>query len=158
MIYGANDGIITTFAVVASIEGAGLSVYAILAVGLASLFADGTSMATSSYLATKSDKEVRDHDGKNSNNQKPLLESFITFMAFTTAGSVPLAPYIFIPNNKHSYLISGLTAVSTLFVIGGLRTKVTQKNFFKAGIEMAFLGAIAGGVAFYIGNLVARLQ
>jgi hypothetical protein len=45
LIYGANDGIITTFAVVAGVAGGGLSLRAVLIVGAANLFADGLSMA-----------------------------------------------------------------------------------------------------------------
>ena len=46
-IYGANDGIITTFAVAAGVIGADLSLGIVLIIGFASLVADGFSMATS---------------------------------------------------------------------------------------------------------------
>ncbi|MEK7082460.1 MAG: VIT1/CCC1 transporter family protein, partial [Patescibacteria group bacterium] len=55
IIFGANDGIITTFAVVAATVGGGLSPATILIVGFANLFADGFSMATGNYLGTKSE-------------------------------------------------------------------------------------------------------
>lgn len=54
-VYGANDGIITTFAIVSSVEGANLGNTAILVVGFASLFADGLSMASSDFLANKAE-------------------------------------------------------------------------------------------------------
>lgn len=57
IIYGANDGIITTFAVVAGVAGATLGEVTIIILGLASLIADGFSMAVSSYLGSKSEKE-----------------------------------------------------------------------------------------------------
>jgi Uncharacterized membrane protein len=159
IIYGANDGIITTFAVVASIEGAGLSVYAILAVGFASLFADGISMASSSYLATKSDKEVKSQNGGRPKDERPLLESIITFMSFITAGSVPLVPYIFLAqDNSYSYAISALTALSTLFLIGGLRTRLTRRNFIWAGLEMSLLGIFSGAIAYLIGTIVSNFN
>ncbi len=53
VVYGANDGLVTTFAVVSSVEGARLGTTVILAVGFASLFADGFSMAASDYLANR---------------------------------------------------------------------------------------------------------
>lgn len=58
IVFAANDGIITTFAVVAGVVGAGLSSSIILVIGLASLLADGFSMATGNYLGTKSEKEL----------------------------------------------------------------------------------------------------
>lgn len=57
IVYGANDGIITTFAVVAGVAGATLGEITIIILGLASLIADGFSMAASSYLGSKSEKE-----------------------------------------------------------------------------------------------------
>ena len=43
-VYGANDGIITTFAVVSAVAGAGLDPKIIIILGLANLIADGFSM------------------------------------------------------------------------------------------------------------------
>lgn len=57
-VYGANDGIITTFAVVAAVAGAALSPITIIIVGLANLFADGFSMAVSNYLGMKSNEAL----------------------------------------------------------------------------------------------------
>lgn len=54
-VFGANDGIISTFAVVAAVAGAALSPITVVIVGFANLFADAFSMATSNYLGTKSD-------------------------------------------------------------------------------------------------------
>lgn len=54
IVYGGNDGIVTTFAVVAGTVGADLPSYIIIILGLANLFADGLSMATGAYLSEKS--------------------------------------------------------------------------------------------------------
>ena len=51
LVYGANDGIITTFAVVSGVVGASLSERVIVILGLANLIADGFSMGASNYLA-----------------------------------------------------------------------------------------------------------
>ncbi len=55
LVYGANDGIVTTFAVVTGSLGASLSPFVIIILGFANLFADGFSMASSSFLSRKSD-------------------------------------------------------------------------------------------------------
>ncbi len=59
IVYGANDGIITTFAVVAGVAGAGLEPIIVLILGAANLFADGFSMAAGNYLARKSEREYK---------------------------------------------------------------------------------------------------
>lgn len=59
MIYGAIDGAVTTFAIVAGVEGAGLSHGVILALGAANILADGFSMAASNYSGTKAELDDR---------------------------------------------------------------------------------------------------
>ena len=57
VVYGANDGIITTFAVVAGVAGANLSSNIVLILGFSNLLADGLAMAIGNYLGTKSEQE-----------------------------------------------------------------------------------------------------
>lgn len=52
-VYGATDGAVTTFAVVAGVVGASLSPSIVLILGFANLLADGLSMAASNYLSSK---------------------------------------------------------------------------------------------------------
>lgn len=59
LIYGAIDGTVTTFAIVAGVEGAGLSHGVILALGAANILADGFSMAASNYSGTKAELDDR---------------------------------------------------------------------------------------------------
>ncbi len=56
-VYGASDGIVTTFAIVAGVAGAHLSSSVILILGIANLIADGLSMAAGNYLSRKSENE-----------------------------------------------------------------------------------------------------
>ena len=58
LIYGANDGIITTFAVVAGVAGGGLSLQPVLIVGAGNLLADGLSMGVGNYLAIRPHESV----------------------------------------------------------------------------------------------------
>ena len=64
IVYGGNDGIVTTFAIVAgfagaSAEGAGqVGALAVLVFGLANLFADATSMGLGEFLSTRSQRDL----------------------------------------------------------------------------------------------------
>lgn len=64
LVYGAMDGIITTFAVVAGVVGAKLSVGIILILGIANLLADGLSMAIGDYLSTKAEVDYNNSERK----------------------------------------------------------------------------------------------
>lgn len=56
-IYGAIDGAVTTFAVVAGVEGASLSPSVVLILGGANLLADGFSMAVSNFLGLRAQRQ-----------------------------------------------------------------------------------------------------
>lgn len=54
-IFGANDGIVTTFAVVAGAAGANLSSFVVIILGFANLLGDGLSMGLGNFLGDRSD-------------------------------------------------------------------------------------------------------
>lgn len=56
-VYGAIDGTVTTFAIVAGVAGAGLSPFVIVALGMANVLADGFSMAAANYSGTKAEAD-----------------------------------------------------------------------------------------------------
>jgi VIT1/CCC1 family predicted Fe2+/Mn2+ transporter len=64
IVYGGLDGIITTFAVVASIAGAGLEVGVVIIMGFASLFADGISMGMGDFLSSKAENDYTNEERK----------------------------------------------------------------------------------------------
>jgi VIT1/CCC1 family predicted Fe2+/Mn2+ transporter len=59
-IYGGIDGVVTTFAVVASVIGADLSSRIVLVLGLANLVADGFAMAAGNYSGTQAERDHYD--------------------------------------------------------------------------------------------------
>ena len=65
IVYGGNDGIVTTFAVVAGFAGAqrdplsnAVPVISVLLFGLANLFADAFSMSLGSFLSLRADQDI----------------------------------------------------------------------------------------------------
>lgn len=70
IVYGGNDGIITTFAVVAGFAGAQanvgahLPILSVLIFGFANLFGDGVSMALGNLLSTRSEQDVYTNEKK----------------------------------------------------------------------------------------------
>jgi VIT1/CCC1 family predicted Fe2+/Mn2+ transporter len=59
-VYGAIDGTVTTFAIVAGVAGAELSSGIVIVLGIANLIADGFSMAASNFIATRTDHQLRE--------------------------------------------------------------------------------------------------
>ncbi len=154
LVYGANDGIITTFAVVFGVVGASLSERVIVILGFANLLADGFSMGASNYLARRSNVEIDEPDARTD----ALRHAAATIAGFVIAGLVPLAAYLApIGNDSRLPAAIGLTAAA-LFGVGASRSFVTKRGFLRSGAEMLLVGSLAAGVAFAIGALVAGVD
>lgn len=160
-VLGANDGIITTFAVVAGVVGAGLPIQTIIILGVANMLADGISMALGDYLGEQSVSQLQ------KKKHAPLSEFFattsgVTFIAFVIAGSLPLAPYflhfinIDIAMNMR-FPLSILSTASALFLIGSARTIITKHGWLRSGLEMLGVGALAATLAYFVGAFIERL-
>ena len=217
IVYGANDGIITTFAVVAGVAGAQLNSKIVLILGFANLLADGLAMAIGNYLGTKSEQEYAAAERKMeewevehlpneesaeirkiyqrkgftgidldrvvkiitsdkkrwvdemmiaelgiipSDSSAAFKNGIATFIAFTSAGLLPLVPYVlnsFTPTLSNvNFQFSIIMTAAALFIVGSLRTLITKKYWLRSGIEMLLVGAIAASVAYFVGFLIEK--
>ena len=160
IVYAANDGIVTTFAVVAGVRGAQLDSMTIVALGLANLAADGLSMALGNYLGIKSERaaELADEYVERAETIHAGKHGMVTWAAFVASGLVPLVPFIAgVTSVGWSFRISVALTALTMFAAGALRTLVTNRPAFRSGMEMLGVGVLAGGAAFGVGRMVASL-
>jgi VIT1/CCC1 family predicted Fe2+/Mn2+ transporter len=153
LIFGANDGIITTLAVVSGVVGAALSSTVILILGFANLLADGFSMGASNVLSRRSETQA---------NTLPTLKTagyhgLATFIGFIAAGIVPLLAYILPWFDGARFAAAIALALSTLFVVGATRAFFTSRGWLASGLEMLFLGSFAALVAYCIGAIGAAI-
>jgi hypothetical protein len=152
IIYGANDGIITTFAVISGVVGGNLSAHVVLVLGFANLLADGVSMGASNFLARRSQGE----------GQPPVSRivaarhGVVTFVSFVLIGAVPLLAFIAAPLESRFFATTVVTLL-TLFTVGAMRATLTRVVWWRAGLEMLIVGATAAAIAYAIGALIARL-
>lgn len=153
MVYGANDGLITTFAIVAGVTGAGLSMTVVLILGFSSLLADGFSMATSNYLAERTPvgSESQTRGGHATRH------ALATFVGFVAPGIVPLLAYLLPVPDDQRFVIAAAMTLLMLFLIGVGRGLATGLPALRAGVEMLLVGALAAGVAYAVGALGAGL-
>jgi VIT1/CCC1 family predicted Fe2+/Mn2+ transporter len=157
LVYGANDGIITTFAVVAGVAGGALSHNAVLIVGAANLVADGLSMAVGNFLAIRARESARAAENLPEEEARPIRHGAATFMAFVGAGAVPLAPYVWPALRADAFPWSVGLTLASLFAVGALRTTVTLGRWWVAGLEMLSLGILVAAVAYGAGAAIAAL-
>src|SRR6188768_2982296 len=148
LVYGANDGIITTFAVVAGVTGGTLSPATVLVLGVANLLADGLSMGVGNYLGIRSDERVREAEQLPEQEAFPIRHGLATFGAFVVAGAVPLLPYVISLFGTHRFAASTGLSLAVLFTVGAARASVGAGRWWTNGLEMLGLGVIVGAVAY----------
>ena len=152
LVYGANDGIVTTFAVVSGVVGASLANSVIVILGFANLVADGLSMGASNYLARRSTIEE-----ELVARREAARHGAATVAGFVAAGVLPLAAYLLPLAGEWRFPVAVAIAVSALFAVGAARTVVTRRGLLRSGVEMLVVGSAAGGIAYGIGALAAVL-
>lgn len=152
IVLSANDGVVTTFAVVAGSLGASLSPSVVVILGLANLFADGLSMSTGAYLGVKSEIEYQQNSGEKIKlGNRPILNGLVSFLAFGVAGFIPLISYVFKFDN--SFTVSAVFVAITLFIVGIFRGMVSNKHILRTAFENLFIGGASAVIAFYVGEL-----
>jgi VIT1/CCC1 family predicted Fe2+/Mn2+ transporter len=72
-VYGAIDGAVTTFAVVAGVAGADLDETVVIILGGANLIADGFSMAVSNFLGSRAERQQRELARREEHRQVRLV-------------------------------------------------------------------------------------
>jgi len=157
LVYGANDGIITTFAVVAGVAGGALSRKVVLVIGVANLLADGLSMAAGNYQAIRSREGVLRTQNLPEEESQPVRHAFATFVAFVVAGAVPLLPYVWLGGTKRDFQVAIVLTLAALTMVGVLRATVTDGRWVRGALEMCALGGVVAAVAYACGLLIARV-
>lgn len=155
IVYGATDGVITTFTIISGVEGAKLDPKVAVILGLVNLIADGLSMGASRFLSSRAENAANQlpHGYK-----EPLYHGLVTFLAFILLGGLPLISF-FIPDFfAHRFSISCVMTIIILFCIGMLRAIVTKESWLQSIFEMMIIGGSVAILAFFSGHLLARAE
>jgi VIT1/CCC1 family predicted Fe2+/Mn2+ transporter len=156
LVYGANDGIITTFAVVGGVTGGALSQTAVLIIGAANLAADGVSMGVGNLLAIRAHERAREAQNLPEEETYPWKHGLATLLAFVVAGAIPLVPFLLplAPGDRAAW--STVMTFAALFLLGMARAAITRERWWKTGLETLMLGALVALAAYGAGIIVAR--
>lgn len=161
-VYGAIDGTVTTFAVVAAAAGAGLSPIVVIILGVANLVGDGFSMGASAYLAAQSKRDLKAKKSQDITQETPIGDGIATFISFVIVGFVPILAYVVdavlsLKTPKDMlFTISAVLAALTFVMIGLLKARVTHTGRLRAASETLLLGAIAAGLAYGLGYVLEK--
>jgi len=151
--YGAIDGLVTTFAVIAGSVGAGFSRNIIIILALANVVADGFSMSVGCYFSTKNGKRSR---GKDFDEHAALRKATATYVSFITFGMMPVLVYIV---NWPCPFVHASVITGTLFLLIGSWKSLADKGAppFKQAVNTFVFGAIACLISYGLGDLLQRV-
>ena len=213
VVFGAQDGLLSTVALVTSVAAAVGEAPTIIAAGLAAALAGMFSMGSGSYLGSKAEKDLYkaeiakeakeleenpaeemaelvflfhqqgltysqaktmaehialDKDlwlrtlvekelGINPDVlQSPIKDGFTMAGAFIAGAIVPIIPY-FLMAEQNAMVISIVAALVGLFALGMAKGRVVKKAPLIQGVEILFVGLLATGVGYLLGEGASRL-
>ena len=214
IVLGVNDGLVSTFLLVAGVVGGGLGTTAVLLTAVAGAVAGAISMGAGEYLATVSQEEVfdrevaleRDHIKYHRQQEVDQLYEYFRAMeidesdieqavtiftkkdatilelmkrlefglvdeerrspymamaasaVFFLAGSLTsVVPFFFVEAASTGLTIAAVLTAIGLFSVGVAKTRVTDTNPWKAGLQNLVIAGIGGIAAFLIGGVVEQI-
>jgi vacuolar iron transporter family protein len=87
---------------------------------------------------------------------KRALASALTIGgAYIIGGSIPLAPYIFLPVAQTALLVSVAVTLVALLLFGAFKGYFTGQPPLRSGLQTLLIGGLAAGAAFLIARLIS---
>ncbi len=145
LVYGANDGIITTFAVVSGASGGAVAATAVLIIGVANLTADGMSMGVGNLLSIRAHERVRAAQELPGRGAYPWEHGAATLLAFVRAGANPLCPFLFPAAWGDAALWSRTLTFLHCSLIGAGRATLYSQRWWQARTGTLRVGRPLGG-------------
>lgn len=153
IVYGATDGIVTTFSIVSGVEGAKLAPIVAVILGIVNLLADGVSMGAASFLSFRSGALAKD---LTVDFKEPFKHAITTFFSFVIFGGIPLISFLIPGFDQHRFVISCVLTGIALFIVGRLRSIVAKESTIRGAAEMLLIGGSASIIAYWIGSVLAE--
>lgn len=94
-------------------------------------------------------------------NTNPAHKGLYTFCSFLFFGFVPLLTYLVAPHitfiSCDPFITASLLTSITLFTLGALKVRITQRHWFFSGVQMLCIGGLSASIAYVIGRLLSGL-
>lgn len=155
-VLGANDGIVSTAAVVVGVAGATDSSSTIATAGLAAVVGGAISMALGEYVSVSSQRDSeRTHDVPKEEQVNPWSAAIASFFSFLLGALLPFAAALLAPATFRVAAIFALTLVS-LAVTGTVSAKLGNADTKRSVARVVIGGSLALGATFAVGSLFGQ--
>lgn len=93
-------------------------------------------------------------------SRSPLKIGAVTYLAFILVGFIPLSLYLYdyaFPFGGNLFLATCALTGFGFAIVGWLKSYVTETSLWKGVLETVALGALAAGVAYWVGDVLERI-
>ncbi len=149
IVFGIEDGLVSTVGFIAGIASAGVSHQFVVISGIVLIAVEAFSMAVGSFLSEYSAEEYERH--KEVSMHQSLVGAGIMFISYIVAGFVPLSPFI-IGTSPRSLVYSVILSLIALGILGVISAQVSKVRVKRQVIRMV----VVGGLAIAIGVLIGK--
>ncbi len=144
--FGLEDSLVSTTGALAGIAiGAG-NKEVILMTALVIIAVESTSMGASEFISEETEEDIE----KEKMPASPLISGLLIFGSYILAGTIPLAPYLFLPHLQ-AIPVSIVMALIGLIVLGIFKGKITHKSPVRSALEVLIIGGIAAAIGLAVG-------
>lgn len=150
LMFGLQDGIVSTTGVVVGISTGVQSKPIIVLAALVAVMVEATSMAAGQYSSEKAVHQM-DKTGKHTDNL--ILGAFIMFFAYLMGGMFSIIPTLMF-RQPEARIIAVMSAFAGLFFIGYLKGYIVEHKPLRSAIELFIIGSIATTIGVVVGYLL----
>ncbi|OEY04269.1 hypothetical protein A0K93_07145 [Corynebacterium sp. BCW_4722] len=152
-VLGANDGIVSTAAVVVGVAGATTDSRAIAMSGLAAVVGGAVSMALGEYVSVSSQRDSERVMGYAEHEQvNPWSAAIASFLSFLLGAVLPFAAALLAPTTWRVPVIFAVTLIA-LALTGTLSAKLGDAPVGRAVMRILVGGTLALAATFAVGSL-----
>lgn len=150
IMFGLQDGLVSTTGVVAGIS-AGVSDKAIIILAsFVAISVEASSMAAGQY---SSEKAVHQMDRRGRHRDDLIFGAFLMFISYLAAGFIPIAPFL-IFDPPAARIVSISVALISLFGIGYFKGKFVKFGALRSAVEMLLIGGLATVIGLIVGSFL----
>ena len=150
LMFGLQDGIVSTTGVVVGISTGVSSKAIIILAAFVAVTVEATSMAAGQYSSEKAVHQL-DKTGKHTDNL--YIGAGIMFISYLMGGAFPIIP-ILLFEQEVSRIMAIISAFFGLFIIGFLKGHLVEHRPLRSAVELFVIGSIATTVGVVVGYLL----
>lgn len=147
MMFGLQDGLVSTAGVVIGISTGVSNPAIIILASFVAVSVEASSMAAGQYC---SEKAVHQIDKIGRHKDRLITGAILMFFSYLGAGLVPIAPFLIFPPEVARAISIAVTLVG-LFVIGYFKGKIVEQTALRSAVEMLIIGGMATAIGMMVG-------